>query len=63
MDLGDAKFHIGMGIHRNVHAGTIILSQEKYARTILETYRMADARPTKTPAEAGPVKIEEDEIL
>ena len=63
VDLGDAKFVLGMGIHRNVHAGTIILSQEKYARTILETYRMADARPTKTPAEAGPVKIEEDEIL
>ena len=63
MDLGDAKFLLGMGIHRNVHAGTIILSQETYARTILATYGMADARPTKTPAEAGPVQIEEDEIL
>ena len=26
MDLGDAKFLLGMGMHRNVHAGTIILS-------------------------------------
>ena len=24
VDLGDAKFLLGMGIHRNVHAGTII---------------------------------------
>ena len=63
VDLGDATFLLGMGIHRNVHAGTIILSQETYSRTILETYGMADARPTKTPAEAGPVQIEEDEIL
>ena len=63
VDHGNAKFLPGMGIHRNVHAGTIILSQETYARTIVETYGMADARPTKTPAEAGPMHIEEDEIL
>ena len=63
VDLGDAKFLLGMGTHRNVHAGTMVLSQETYVRTILEMYGMADARPTKTPAEAGPVQIEEDEIL
>ena len=63
VDLGNAKFLLGMGIHRNAHAGTIILSQETYAKTLLETYGMADARSTKTPAEAGPVQIKEDEIL
>ena len=46
-----------------MHAGTIILSQETHAKTILEAYGIADARPTKTPAEAGPAQIEEDEIL
>ena len=61
--LGDAKFLLGKGIHRNVYAGTIIFSQETYARTILQTYGMADAHPTKTPAEAGPVQIEEEEVL
>ena len=60
VDVGDAKFLLGMGIHRNVHAGTIILPQETYDRTIQETYEMADARLTKTPAEAGPMHIEED---
>ena len=35
VDLGDAKILLGMGINRNVHEGTIILSQETYARTIL----------------------------
>ena len=52
--LEDAKVLLGMGIHRNVHAGTNILSQETYSRTILRTYGMADSHPTKTPAEAGP---------
>ena len=60
VDLGDATFLLGMGIHRNVHAGTFILSQETYVRTILETNGMADARPTKTPAEAGPAQSGED---
>ena len=63
MDLGDAKFLLGMGIHRNVNAGTIILSQETYARTRLETYGMANAHSTKTPAEQGPVQIKEEEVL
>ena len=30
---------------------------------MLEAYGMVDARPAKTPAEAGPVQIEEDEIF
>ena len=63
VDLGDAKFLLGVGIHQNVHAGTIIISQETYTRTILQTYRMADAHPTKTPAGAGPVQIEEEVVL
>ena len=60
MHLGDADFLQGMGIHRNLHAGTISLSQETYVRTILKTYGMADAHPTKPPAEAGPVLIQEE---
>lgn len=63
MDLGDAKVLLGMGIHRNVHAGTIILPQDTYARTILQTYGMAEVHPTKTPAEAGPVHNQEEEAL
>ena len=56
VDLGQAKFFLGMGIHRNVHARAILCSQETYARTILETYGMNNAHPMKTPAEHGPVK-------
>ena len=63
VDLGDARFLLGMGIERNVNAGTIILTQETYAKTVVETFGMADARPAKTPAEAGPILIEEEELL
>ena len=30
VDLGDAKFLLGLGIQRNVHAGTILLKQDAY---------------------------------
>ena len=30
VDLGDAKFLLGLGIQRNVHAGTILLKQYAY---------------------------------
>ena len=63
VDLGNAKFLLDIGIHRNVNAGTIIFSQETYARTTLETYGMANAHPTKTPAEQGPVQTKEGEAL
>ena len=52
-----------MGIHRNVNAGTIILSQETYARKILETCGMANAHSTNTPCEQGPVHTKEEEVL
>ena len=60
---GTRKVPSRYGHTPSVHAGTIILPHETYARAILETYGMADARPAKTPAEAGPVQIEEDENL
>ncbi|CAM9400329.1 unnamed protein product [Ascophyllum nodosum] len=52
-----------MGIQRNVDAGSILLTQEAYARAVLDKSGMADARPAKTPAEAGPICIEEEEVL
>ena len=63
LDLGDTKFLIGLGSQRNVNAGTIVLTQNAYAKAVLDKFGMADARPAKTPAEAGPIRIEEEEIL
>ena len=52
-----------MTIQRNVDAGTILLTQEAYAEAVLDKFGTADARPAKTPAEPGPIGIEEEEIL
>ena len=57
LDRGDATFLLGMGVHRTVNAGTSILSQETYSRTIPETYGMANAHPTKTPADQRPCRL------
>ena len=63
VDLGDARFLLGMAIQRNVDAGTIFLTQEAYAKAVLDKFGMADACPANTPAEARPICIEEEEIM
>ncbi|CAB1110066.1 unnamed protein product [Ectocarpus sp. CCAP 1310/34] len=61
--LGDAQFLLGMALERNVDAGTIFLSQEMYAKAVLDKFGMADAHSTKTPAEAGPISTVEEKVL
>ena len=63
MDLGDVKFLLGLGGKRNVDAGTIRLTQDAYVKAVLDKLGMADVHPAKTPAEAGPICIEEEEIM
>ena len=63
VDVGEASFLLGMAIQRNVDAGTILLTQEAYAKAVLDNFGIADARPAKTPAEPGPICIEEEKIL
>ncbi|CAB1100998.1 unnamed protein product [Ectocarpus sp. CCAP 1310/34] len=63
VDLGDAKFILGMAIHRNRDTGTILLTQEAYTKAVLAKFGMADLHPTKTPAEVGPMSAVEEETL
>ena len=63
VDLGDAKFLLVLRIQRNDDAGTILPTQEAYAKAVLDNFGMADAHPAKTPAEAGPICTGEEEIL
>ncbi|CAB1109880.1 unnamed protein product [Ectocarpus sp. CCAP 1310/34] len=63
VDLGDAKFLLGMVIQRHLNAGTLLLTQEAYTKAVLAKFNMADAHPTKTPAEVGPITTAEDEVL
>ncbi|CAB1114301.1 unnamed protein product [Ectocarpus sp. CCAP 1310/34] len=63
VDLGGARFLLGMGIDRDRAAGTILLEQEAYTNAVLDKFGMADARPTTSPSEAGPVSVLEDQVL
>eukprot|EP00752_Nemacystus_decipiens_P010958 g9739.t1 len=64
VDLGDAKFIIGMAIQRNLDAGTtLLLTQESYTKAELAKFGMADAHATKSPAEVGPMSTVEEETL
>ncbi|CAB1121517.1 unnamed protein product [Ectocarpus sp. CCAP 1310/34] len=63
VDLGDAEFLLGMAIQRHLNAGTLLLTQEAYTKAVLAKFNMADAHPTKTPAEVGPTSTAEDKVL
>ena len=47
VDVGEASFLLGMAIQRNVDAGTILLTQEAYAKAVLEKFGMVNARPRR----------------
>lgn len=61
VDLRDIKFLLGIGIERDVHAGTIRRTQASNARTILEICNIVG--PTKTYAEVSSILICKEEIL
>ena len=63
VDLGPATFLLGLAIKRDDSTGTIQLSQETYARGILDTYGMEEANPAKTPAEVKQISIKEKDVL
>ena len=60
MDLGAAKFVVGMKIEPNVIAGTCILTHETATGTVLECYEIPDAFPTKSPSKVRRARIAED---
>lgn len=62
VDLGDARFLLGMAIQHNVDDGTILFTQEAYTEGMLAKFGLADAHPTKTPAKAGPITTVEEEV-
>lgn len=61
--MGRTRFLLGMAIKRDKTAGTVLLEQEAFANAVLDTFGTADARPTTSPSEAGPMTILDDEVL
>ncbi|KAH9321496.1 hypothetical protein KI387_016135, partial [Taxus chinensis] len=50
-DLGLLHYCLGLEIWQKEHH--IFVSQKKYAKTLLEKYRMSDCKPISTPMEKG----------
>ena len=49
-DLGDLKYFLGVKVDK-LKNGSFFLSQEAFTRRILQTFRLADANPVKTPVD------------
>jgi hypothetical protein len=54
-DLGPLSSILGMKVIRNVAAGWLTLSQEKYALDVLERFGMSNCSPVSTPMDPGVV--------
>jgi len=52
-DLGELNWILGIRVTRDHHAGTIALSQEKFAEEVLERFEKTGLHPISTPALAN----------
>jgi hypothetical protein len=52
-DLGDLTWLLGLKVERDRSAHTIALSQHAYVDTILERFRLVDAKPASIPMHVG----------
>uniref|UniRef100_A0A803L7X3 Retrovirus-related Pol polyprotein from transposon TNT 1-94 n=1 Tax=Chenopodium quinoa TaxID=63459 RepID=A0A803L7X3_CHEQI len=52
-DLGDASFVLGIQIHRDLHLGTLGLSQKGYIEKVLIRFGMQDCKLADTPVAKG----------
>jgi Reverse transcriptase (RNA-dependent DNA polymerase) len=58
-DLGNAQYFLGMEIERDRMAGTLKLSQKKYAEDVVSKFGMAGAKPASIPLSPS-VKLVKD---
>ena len=63
VDQGELHYILGMSIHRNRAAKTLMIKQSKYFESILKKYEMENCKPVSTPLEPGRrfVKLQENE--
>ena len=50
---GPLEWYLGCKVVQDLERGTVTLTQEKYAKDVLERFNMQDAKPVATPCEAG----------
>ncbi|RXW14669.1 hypothetical protein EST38_g11187, partial [Candolleomyces aberdarensis] len=61
-DLGEAKFILGMAIHRDRRNGEIRLSQRNYIANVLERTGMSHCSPAPTPIPTSAKATEDDPV-
>ena len=60
VDVDEASYLLGLATSRDAESGSIKLSQEAFAKCLLERFGTAESRPTTTPAEVGPISTREE---
>jgi len=50
-DMGETSYFLGVEIERNRREGTLKISQQKYAKQVLESFGMQDSNPVSTPVD------------
>ena len=61
-DMGELHYCLGIGVIQDKDAGVIKLHQKQYIQRLLEKYRMSDANPVSTPADANVKLVKEDGV-
>jgi hypothetical protein len=61
-DMGLAKYFLGIDIIRGKD-GSIAISQAKYARDVLQKFKMEDCKPQGTPLEQGLTLTTDDGVV
>ena len=62
-DLGEAAYYLGMRITRDRVAGTISLSQARYAQEVLGLYGMSESAPADMPMAPGSSLLRHDQPM
>ncbi|TJX12677.1 hypothetical protein E9840_12290, partial [Tissierella creatinini] len=52
-DMGQLKYFLGMEIEQDVATGKVSVRQTKFAKDILEKFKMDESNPVKTPQDPG----------
>jgi len=61
-DMGELHFCLGIGVIQDKEAGVIKIHQKQYIQRMLEKYRMCEANPVDTPADANVKLVKNDGV-
>ena len=61
MDMGDVSLVLGMGVTCDREKGAVIITQEKYTKSLLERYGMANCNSTYTPGVGKELPLDQPE--